>query len=81
MELKEAIKILSSYEKKIVYEITDKDKKAVKTILKYIKEESIPRAKIRDVQRLIEFGLQQEYKEFEKNSTWLTLQSLLNKGE
>lgn len=50
-------------------------------ILKYIKEESIPRAKIRDVQRLIEFGLQQEYKEFEKNSTWLTLQSLLNKGE
>ena len=50
-------------------------------ILKYIKEESISRAKIRDVQRLIEFGLQQEYKEFEKNSTWLTLQSLLNKGE
>lgn len=50
-------------------------------ILKYIKEESIPRAKIRDVQRLIEFGLQQEYKEFEKNSKWLTLQSLLNKGE
>ena len=50
-------------------------------ILKYIKEESISRAKIRDVQRLIEFGLQQEYKEFEKNSKWLTLKSLLNKGE
>lgn len=50
-------------------------------ILKYIKEESISKAKIRDVQRLIEFGLQQEYKEFEKNSIWLTLQSLLNKGE
>lgn len=54
---------------------------AINRIIKYIKEESIPIAKIRDVQRLIEFGLQQEYKEFEKNSTWLTLQSLLNKGE
>lgn len=48
MKLKEAIKILASYETKIVYEITDKDKKAVKTILNYIKEESIPKAVVEE---------------------------------
>jgi hypothetical protein len=88
MELKEAIKILEEFLLILGSEYcyidnrdTTKEEQAMETVLKYIKEESIPRAKIRDVQRLIEFGLQQEYKEFEKNSTWLTLQSLLNKGE
>lgn len=78
MKLEEAIKILSSYEKKIVYEITDKDKKAVKTILKYIKEESIPRAVV-----------EEKIKELIKNEKFITtdfiridiLQELLKKGE
>ena len=96
MELEEAIKILSSYEKKIVYEITDKDKKAVKTILKYIKEESIPRAvveeqigKINELLPDIDYHdikdkQEREYykKEFMKYITVRNyLQGLLNKGE
>lgn len=83
MKLEEVIERLERDAKKPLAckEITLCDVDDLTRIIKYIKEESIPRAKIRDVQRLIEFGLQQEYKEFEKNSTWLTLQSLLNKGE
>lgn len=50
-------------------------------ILKYIKEESIPRAIIIDKQMCREFELRQEYKEFEDDTVWLTLQELLTKGE
>ena len=47
-EVEEAIKLLKTYENKLVYEIEDKDKIAVDAVLSYIEElEELPN-KIRD---------------------------------
>lgn len=54
---------------------TDNGTKIISTA--FIKHNFIPKDKIRDMQRLREFELQQEYKDFEEDAEWKTYKKIL----
>lgn len=62
-EEKKAINLLKSYENKLVYEISEKDKKAVKTILNLIEKQSKEIEKYKNVIDNREFTWKQKYEE------------------